>query len=186
MKRLYAGLAYIAAVLALSSCSATPEDQLTDLRSAIENGEECPELFPLLKEIPGDEPVVGEAQAEMRNIGCYSPTSERTDAERSAIDPDSDWIGVPEGKRVDVSNACLDVSEQAATEVDYLAAEQLIQRTLEVCQDTNEWLSAVEKYPGVMGMVDGAIPSVSDIQIACSAYPDTAVCTDFQRLGVSN
>ena len=188
LKRIFSGLIGVAAVLTVSACSATPEDQLTELRSAIDAGDECPELFPLLKEIPGDDPAVVEAQAEMRNIGCFSRTSERTDADRSAIDPDSDWIGVPGGQRVEVAAECLNTSEQAAamSEVDFEAAEQLIYETLEVCQDTNEWLSAVEQYPGVMGMVDGSIPSVTDIEIACAAYPDTTVCTDFAALGTNS
>jgi len=179
MKRIYAAFAVVA--VSLSSCSATPADPLSDLRSAINAGKECPELFPLLKAIPNSD----DAQGEMRNIGCYTVSSKRTDAERAAIDPNSDWIGVPGGKRVEVSKECLDASKRAANEVDSEAAETLIRRTLEACQGTNEWLSAVAKYPGVMGMVEGYIPSVTDIEVACGVHPDTAVCTDFGRLEIA-
>lgn len=175
-------LAALAAALSLSSCSATPTDQLSDLRSAINAGQECPELFPLLKAIPADSPASEDAQGEMRNIGCYSKSSERTDAERAAIDPNSDWIGVPGGKHVEVSNECLDASKRAANEVDSEASEPLIRRTLEACQGTNEWLSALANYPGVMGMAEGYIPSVTDIEVACMVHPGTAVCKDFGKL----
>lgn len=178
MKRTYAVLAALAAALSLSSCSATPTDPLSELRTAINAGKECPELFPLLKAIPNSDA----AQGEMRNIGCYTVSSKRTDAERAAIDPNSDWIGVPGGKRVEVSNECLDASKQAANEVDSEASEPLILRTLEACQDTNEWLSALAKYPGVMGMVEGYIPSLTDIEVACGVDRNTAVCADFGRL----
>lgn len=182
MKRTYAVLAALAAALSLSSCSATPTDQLSDLRSAINAGQECPELFPLLKAIPADNPASEDAQGEMRNIGCYSRSSERNDAERAANDPKSDWIGVPGGKRVEVSVECLSASKRAASEVDSEAAEKLIRRTLEACQSTNEWLSALAEYPGVMGMEDGYIPSATDIEVACMVHSDTAVCADFEKL----
>lgn len=182
MKRIYAALAAVAAALSLSSCSATPTDQLSDLRSAINAGKECTELFPLLKAIPSDNPTSEDAQGEMRNIGCYSVSSKRTDAERAAIDPNSDWIGVPGGKRVEVSTECLDASKRAAKEVNSEASETLIRQTLEACQSTNEWLSALAKYPGFMGMVEGYIPSVTDIEVACMVHPATAVCKDFGKL----
>lgn len=182
MKRISAGLAAVGVALSLSSCSATTTDPLSDLRSAINAGKECPELFPLLKAIPNSD----DAQGEMRNIGCYTVSSTRTDAERSKTDPNSDWIGVPGGKRVEVSNECLDASKRASNEVDSEAAETLIRRTLEACHDTNEWLSALAKYPGVMGMVEGYIPSVTDIEVACGVHPDTAVCEDFGRLKITS
>ncbi|MBB2997498.1 hypothetical protein [Paeniglutamicibacter cryotolerans] len=178
MKRTYAVIVALAAALSLSSCSATPTDQLAELRTAINAGKECPELFPLLKAIPNSEA----AQGEMRSIGCYSSSSKRSDTERSKTDPNSDWIGVTGGKRVEVSNECLNASKRAANEVNSEAAEMLIRRTLEACQETNEWLSAVAKYPGVMGMVEGSIPSVTDIEVACMIHPDTAVCKDFGKL----
>lgn len=178
MKRTYAVITALAAALSLSSCSAKTTDPLSELRSAINAGKECPELFPLLKAIPNSD----EAQGEMRNIGCYTVSSTRTDAERSKTAPNSDWIGVPGGKRVEVSNECLDASKQASNEVNSDAAEPLIRRTLEACQSTNEWLSALAKYPGVMGMVEGYIPSVTDIEVACGVHPDTAVCKDYGML----
>lgn len=178
-------LTTVAAAIGLASCSAAPTDQLSELRSAITAGKECPELFPLLKAISANTPASEEAQGEMRNIGCYSRSSERTDAERSAIDPKSDWIGVPGGKRVEVSSECLDASKKAANEVDSEAAETVILRTLEVCQGTNEWLSALTKYPGIMGMGEGYIPSVSDLEVACMVHSNTAVCADFEKLEIA-
>ncbi|MGV2855393.1 hypothetical protein ACNPON_17585 [Glutamicibacter sp. AGC13] len=181
MKKFIAGMSMGLLLLALAGCT-TPESQLSELRSAIDEGKNCPELLPLLKAIPSSEVASEEAQAEMRNIGCFSISSERTDAERSAVDPDSAWLGVPGGQRVEVSAECSDASVAAAKETDSDASELLIRETLEACSTVNEWLSALQDNPGVMGMVDHYIPSSTDVQVACMNYPGAAVCEDAASL----
>ncbi|MGH3654588.1 hypothetical protein [Glutamicibacter sp.] len=183
MKKFIAGMSMGLLLLALAGCT-TSESQLSDLRSAIDEGKNCPELFPLLKAISSSEVASEEAQAEMRKIGCFSISSERTDAQRGAVDPDSAWIGVPGGESVDVSEACETPAARAAQVIGSDAAEALIKKTLENCSTVNEWLSALETYPGLMGMVDGYIPSVTDVQVACINYPASTVCNDAEKIGL--
>lgn len=183
MNRFVGGVSIVAIVLALTACS-TPEGQLADLRGAISDGNECAELFPMLKAISADKQESEDAQAEMRNIGCFTTSSERTDAARSAVDPQSAWIGVPDGQRVVVSAECSEASMLAAEEIGSEKAELLIQRTLEECESLDEWLSALEEYPGVMGMVDGYIPSVTEVQSACIFHSSTPVCRDAADRGI--
>lgn len=184
MKRIFIGMLSILAVLATTSCSPTPSEQLSDLQSSIAAGTDCPELFPQLKAIPSYTTAAESAQAEMRNIGCFTRSSERTDAKRSANSPGSAWIGVPNGKRVEVSPSCLDVVQAGSDIVDSDSAEGFIVRSLVDCSDTDEWLSALQQYPGLMGMVDNYIPSVTDIQVACMNYPNTRVCIDARKRGL--
>ncbi|WP_426734425.1 hypothetical protein [Glutamicibacter sp. 2E12] len=199
LKKIYATGVALAVSIVLAGCSTpsssstnslepatseAPETQLDALLTGIDSGTDCPGLFPLLKAIPADTPQSEQAQAEMRNIGCFSRSSERTDAQRGAVDPDSAWIGVPGGESVDLSEACETPAARAAQVIDADAAEVLIEKTLENCSTVNEWMSALQKYPGVMGMVDGYIPSVTDLQVACINYPQSAVCKDAMKLGL--
>ncbi|WP_431711281.1 hypothetical protein [Glutamicibacter uratoxydans] len=181
-----AALATMVLTIGLSSCAATPTEQLEKLSEKIASGKDCPELFTWLKAIPADTAAYESAQGEMRNIGCLTNTSERTDAEHIAVDPESEWLGVPDGKLVEVSTACLDSSQKASDELDIDKAKSLIRQTLDTCKNVNEWLSALDKNPGLLGMVAGSKPSVNEIAIACGVYPKTSVCSDFESLEIAS
>lgn len=172
--------------IGLSSCASPSTGQLEKLNKTIASGKDCPELFPLLKAIPADTSAYESAQGEMRNIGCLTSTSERTDAEYVAVDPESEWLGVPHGKFVEVSTECLDSSQNASDELDIEKAKSLIRQTLDTCKNVNEWLSALDKNPGLLGMVAGSKPSVNEIAVACGVYPNTSVCSHFESLEIAS
>lgn len=183
MKHKSLGIIVLGAMLALSSCGASASGQLEDLRAGIDSGDECPQLFKIFDEIPEDAAEFPDAQGEMRNVGCHTRTSERTDGDLAESAPDSPWLGVP-GERVALSEECEAAAEAAAGETDPDAAEALIAETLEACGSANEWMSALQEHPGVMGLVEGYIPKLSDLQLVCSHYPDSATCEDAAAQGL--
>lgn len=153
------------------------------MRAAINDGADCPDLFTILDGIDEQDSAFPTAQGELINIGCYTRTSARTDGDLRSAAPDSPWLGVP-GERVQVSAGCAEAAQAAADEPDVDRAEPLIAATLDACTSVSEWMSAIETYPGVMGMTEGYIPQLLDVQSACYSYPSTAVCTDATNLGL--
>lgn len=140
-------------------------------------------MFELFDTIDEDSSEFSSAQGELINVGCYSRTSERNDAELSEVAPDSPWLGVP-GTRVTPSEACSQAAIAAANETDSLRAEPLIAATLDACVSVDEWMSVVEEYPGIMGMADGSLPQLLDLQVVCYSYIDSAVCQDAADRGI--
>lgn len=153
---------------------------LVGLREQIAAGSDCPDLFAVFDGIPEGSPDFGVAQGELINIGCYTRDSTRNDGDEQASGP---WRGVP-GERVTPASACSSSAEAAAAETDATAAEPLISATLDACTTVSEWMSAIQDHPGVMGMADGFIPQLLDLQTVCYSYPDTAVCRDAVALGL--
>jgi hypothetical protein len=150
---------------------------LAELRSAIDAGVECPGLFETFDRINENSPDFSDAQGEMINIGCYMRDSQRNDAELAAQAPDSPWLGVP-GEQVTPAETCTQAAVAAASEADAERAEPLIAATLDACTSVDEWMSVVQLHPGVMGMTDGYIPQLVDLQAVCYTYVETAVCQD--------
>ncbi|KAA9134405.1 hypothetical protein [Microbacterium caowuchunii] len=175
--------------LALAGCSGSMlaenrgGDQLSNLRTAIESNADCAELFSLLDQIDEDADAYPSAQGELVNIGCFMRDSTRNDADLAAQAPDSPWLGVP-GKEVEPSLTCISAAETAANEADSTRAEPLIAATLDSCQSVDEWMSVITAHPGVMGMMDGYIPQLMDLQSACYSYVGAAVCQDALARGV--
>lgn len=189
MKRLFAGVGICIAVLIVTGCSASTStdqsaEQLDDLRSAIESGAECTELFSVFDQIDEDAEDFPTAQGEMANVGCYSRDSARSDSELEAQAPDSPWLGVP-GEVVTPSAQCSDAAGAAAGETDSTRAEPLIAATLAACQSVDEWMSVLALQPGVMGMADGYIPQLLDLQSVCYSYIETVVCQDALARGIA-
>jgi len=176
-----------------SEAATNHEDPLSNLVNAIDNGEHCSELFILLDHIDNKTPQFETAQRELRAISCFTRTSERSDSKKTSEDPakaeqptrTSPWKGIPEGKRVTPSKNCLSSMSKAASEPNSTRAEPLIANTLGECASVNEWMSALEAHPNVMGMANGYIPEKIDITIACSAYPSATVCRDASTIGIN-
>lgn len=200
----YAGLALLAAV-AISACAATPPappdsvhqpemassaamsnaDILASLVTGAKNGDTCPELFAFIDQIEESSPLYGTAQDTLRSVGCYMRDSERTDqrspgARAAAPGP---WEGVSGGEEVTPSSKCLTAAKMAAEEPDEERAEPLIQSTLNECTSVNEWMSALEAYPGVMGLMPGSRPSGFELDSVCYAFKTSAVCLDAEQQG---
>jgi len=192
MRRLLAFSAIGIAALSIVGCSASgapavssqaPNSGDTDvarleiLRAAIDEGDECAELFAVLDQMDEGADAFPTAQGELRNVGCYTRDAERNDKGLAAQALDSPWLGVP-GEKVAPSAACIGSAEVAAKELDSMLAEPLIAATLDACTSVDEWMSVLAMYPGVMGMVEGSIPQLLDLQSACYSYVDSAVCQD--------
>jgi hypothetical protein len=177
----------LAGLLLVGCSTSAPSDQsaahLEDLRVSIDDGAECPELFVIFDRIDESAEVFSVAQGELINVGCFSRDSERNDAELEGQAPNSPWLGVP-GEEVTPSASCNDAAMAAARETDSARAEPLITATLDACVSVNEWMSALALYPGVMGMMDGYIPQLLDLQSACHGYIGAAVCRDALALGL--
>jgi hypothetical protein len=73
---------------------------------------------------------------------------------------------------------CVESMRTAAAEKDSTKAEPLIAATLDACSTGDEWLNALREHPGAMGLTERATIDESSAEIACYAYPDTAVCRD--------
>ncbi|MBH0115814.1 hypothetical protein I6E52_03030 [Salinibacterium sp. NG253] len=181
----------LASVLLLAGCSSvvspTPvsdAEKLEDLRTTIAEGAECSELTPLFALIAENSDEFPSAQGEMINIGCTYVGAERTDSELSSVAPGSPWLGVP-GERVTPSTTCTDSAKVAAAETDVTKADPLIIATLDHCETVSEWMSALELHPEVMGMMQGYIPQLIDLESVCYANVESAVCTDALEMGLA-
>lgn len=150
---------------------------LDDLRAAIDDGADCAQLFAIFDGIDEQGAEFSTAQGELINVGCYTRTSERNDAELPSLAPDSPWLGVP-GREVTPSSDCTSASVAAANESDAERAEPLIAATLDACVSVDEWMSALALHPGVMGMSEGYMPQLLDLQSVCYSYVESAVCQD--------
>lgn len=172
----------IFSLLVAAGCSAQAPavrgaGSLDDLRAAIDDGADCAQLFAIFDGIDEQGAESSTAQGELINVGCYTRTSERNDAELSSLAPDSPWLGVP-GREVTPSSDCTSASVAAANESDAERAEPLIAATLDACVSVDEWMSALALHPGVMGMSEGYNPQLLDLQSVCYSYVESAVCQD--------
>lgn len=66
------------ALAALMACAgeSSPHERFTERLTA---GASCSELFSIRNEVVPQDPILEEMNAELREIGCYSATSERRD-----------------------------------------------------------------------------------------------------------
>jgi len=176
-------------VLTLAGCTGAPgareggETQLESLQQAIDAGAKCPDLLRMLDEIDEDATEFSSAQGELINVGCFTRDSARNDAELSAEASASPWLGVP-GQEVSPSAHCTEASAAAAREIDATAAEPLIAETLNACVTVDEWMSALASHPGMMGMTEGYIPRLLDLETVCYEYIDSAACQDALARGL--
>lgn len=176
--------------LVLAGCGPTVQQvddvspaQLEQLQAAIADGDSCEALFRLFDQMDESGEGFADAQGELRNVGCFTRGSERTDSDLAAEAPGSPWLGVP-GEEVTPSTTCNAAARAAAAELDSDRAESLIAATLDACVTVDEWMSVLAIHPGVMGMVPGYIPQLQDIQLVCYSYMDSAVCQDASRRGL--
>lgn len=175
-------------ILLLAGCAtASPSEraaeQLDELRTSIADGTECSELFGMFKQMDESSDSWDAARGEIVNVGCISRDSERNDGDLADAAPGSPWLGVP-GETVTPSAACVGAAKAAAAETDSTKADPLIIATLDSCESVDEWMSVLELHPGVMGMKDGTIPQLLDLQSACYDNMETAVCGDALALGL--
>jgi len=178
----------ITSILLLAGCAtASPSEraaeQLDELRTSIADGTECYELFDMFKQIDESSDSWDTARGEMVNVGCFSRDSERSDGDLADAASEGPWLGVP-GETVTPSAACLAAAKAAAAETDSTKADPLIIATYDACESVNEWMSVLALHPGMMGLSDGYIPKLSDLELACYSYVETAVCKDALALGL--
>lgn len=179
----------LASVLLLAGCTtASPSDlaaeKLDELRTSIAAGAECSELNPIFDQIEETSEVFSTAQGELINIGCTYLGAERTDSDLANMAPGSPWLGVP-GQKVSPSTECTDSAKIAAAETDVTKADPLIIATLDSCESVDEWMSVLELHPGIMGMMDGYIPQLMDLESVCYSNAKSTVCKDALALGLN-
>ena len=187
--RKLAGLGAVVLFASLLAGCSTPVDTsnaglLAKLRADIHANVDCPELYKTFDQIDENSVQFSSAQGQMINIGCYTTTSARNDAKLASLAPGSPWLGVP-GKVVTPSDGCIQSVSAAADVMDNDLAEPLIAASLDACGSVNEWMSALQKHPGAMGMIDGYIPQLLDLQTVCYTYIKSKVCQDALSLGIS-
>lgn len=75
-------IALAAAALALASCGDDDggQDQADHVSNLIDVGVDCGTLFDARQDIDPDDPRLPEINDQLREVGCYSSSSERTDA----------------------------------------------------------------------------------------------------------
>ncbi|MBI9115590.1 hypothetical protein [Sanguibacter suaedae] len=73
--------------------------------------------------------------------------------------------------------------ETAADEPDSAAANPLIVETLSACASAAEWLSALEREPGALGMTERAEIGRLDLEVSCWKNESTPVCADAVAVG---
>lgn len=73
----------VGSLLALPACGETdstaPDGPSPGFYARLKAGAECPELFDLRNELDPKDPEIPKMNERLREIGCYSSTSERTD-----------------------------------------------------------------------------------------------------------
>lgn len=74
-----AAFAGLLATLILAGCGGEEVGELTELRNAIEDDASCSELFEIRNSWDPDYPHMERANENLREIGCHSSTSARTD-----------------------------------------------------------------------------------------------------------
>lgn len=186
-------VALTAPALGLASCagaggtSSADHGVPTDLHAQIEAGDNCADLLDTFKQIDESAPQFKDAQNEMRVVGCFSRTSEHSgggDTSSWTIeDPQSPWLDA-HGSRLELSAACGSAASDAATELDSSRADSLILATLDACPTVDEWMSALETYPGILALQTSYTPVISDLQLVCYGYRNTAVCQDAVSLEI--
>lgn len=77
---------------------------------------------------------------------------------------------------VEPSTACIEDMEEAATISDPAAADPVLVRTLASCETAEQWLEALRRNPGAMGLNERAEIGDLDLQAACFGHEDTPVC----------
>ena len=82
------------------------------------------------------------------------------------------------GSEPDVSAECLEAMRAAAGERDPERADPLIAASLDACKTAEEWLAALREHPAAMGLTERATIDDQSHELACYAFPDTAVCRD--------
>jgi hypothetical protein len=105
---------------------------------------------------------------ELRRVGCYSDTSERSDqpgayAGESAVEPSVKCVAL--------------MRQAAAAPIEDDEVEELVD-SLTVCRSAEMWLEAVRREPGAMGLKSGADVGDLDLQVACHGHEETLVCRD--------
>jgi uncharacterized lipoprotein len=68
----------VALVLVLAGCSSQANTSLS-FSDAIDAGLGCPKLFEMRNELDPHDPKIPRMNEQLREIGCYMNTSERTD-----------------------------------------------------------------------------------------------------------
>lgn len=179
----------VALLVGCTSTSSEPSaaDTLAELRDEATAGTGCSELFAIFEQIDEQVEEFAHAKGEMVAVGCGTRNSERYDGgdpgSASIDDLTSKWFGV-HGTYATPSEQCASAASTAAAEPDATAAESLIAATLDACTSVDEWMSSLQDFPGMMGLTDGYVPIVMDVQSACYSYPDTRVCADAASLGI--
>lgn len=67
-------------VFAVSACSSSSESEYTAFTEALKDGASCQELFDTRNEWAPDASYIEDANAALREIGCFSSSSTRSDS----------------------------------------------------------------------------------------------------------
>jgi len=182
------GVLFLALASTLASCASANEARLSDLRDGIAAGDECHSLFAIFEQVDEDSSQFREAQDAMRTVGCYTRDADRSDggdpSSWTIDDPNSPWFEV-HGEPVKLSTPCDQASAAAAAELDSTKADPLISASLYGCSTADEWMTALETYPGILGMMSPYTPIVLDLQSVCFGENlDAPVCHDAASIGV--
>lgn len=86
-------------------------------------------------------------------------------------------------ERVEPTAECLQAMTTTADEPDSGLANPLIIATLSECTSTAEWLSALEREPGALGMTERAEIGRLDLEVSCWGNESTPVCADAIAIG---
>lgn len=170
-----------ACTLGLAACSIPSENPtFADMKVEGDEGANCTILFSMRDDyIDPNDADFDRASAYLRSVGCFSPTSKRSDT--GAAEPQSSPWKDFDGERVEPSPACAASMEAADEDAQN---EVLLTRTLTDCESANEWLSALERNPGAMWLVGGTPIGKLDLQTACHTATTAPVCRDAASAGV--
>ena len=116
-------------------------------------------------------------------IACSrSPQPAATD---TPIAPSSQTKAAATAGRTSItpSSGCQQAMQAAAAEPDSARADPLIRATLDECSSADEWLAALNDYPGAMGLTAKADIGDRELQSACYGSEHRTVCLDAKASG---
>ena len=158
-------LFFIFAVLttAMIACGSESSEIIEEFMNDLHAGASCEELFVMRNSVDPSDPITDRMNRELRSIGCYSSSSERTDL-----------AGQPSEPKSEGSNFTVEEYQLYRSVIDTLLSvpeDQAIQRaaeeygvTIHEVQITVENVMSVLAYNGWYGTPESEIRRASDWQ----------------------
>lgn len=88
------------------------------------------------------------------------------------------------GRSTTATDPCGTAMAAAAAEPDSTRADPLIRQTLSACTSVDEWLAALRRHPGAMGLNERAEIGDIEVQSACYGHEHRPVCRDALERGI--